>query len=366
MRSSAGMYFDKLDHVRAVAAFLVFSWHFVHLSGVPYGYAPLFPPASIFEEGYTGVSLFMTLSGYLFAKLTFGIPISYPRFLWNRLIRLAPLLLFVLAALAMIRVYEGRELPSVARYLSGLILPIFPNGGWSITVELHFYLILPLLLYFVARNAAYGVWLICAAILLRTLIYLELGSVQSLAYWTIVGRFDQFMIGILAYILSRKYALAPLWTLGGAVVFLLFYQAVNQLGGFYGLGGYPSPSPIWICMTTAEGLFYALLIVAYEQARWRPPAMLGKCLAIAGQASYSIYLLHYFVVGRAADLMGSYLPTERYAVAFLASLVAFACFTPVAWLSFKIIESPFLRLRMDYRRPPAAIESAVPGMAAAR
>ena len=46
----------------------------------------------------------MTLSGYLFAKLTFGIPISYPRFLWNRLIRLAPLLLFVLAALAMIRV----------------------------------------------------------------------------------------------------------------------------------------------------------------------------------------------------------------------------------------------------------------------
>ena len=81
-------------------------------------------------------------------------------------------------------------------------------------------------------------------------------------------------------------------------------------------------------MTTAEGLFYALLIVAYEQTRWRPPAMLGKWLAIAGQASYSIYLLHYFVVGRAADLIGGYLPTERYAVAFLASLVAFACFTP--------------------------------------
>ena len=120
-------------------------------------------------------------------------------------------------------------------------------------------------------------------------------------------------------------------------------------------------------MTTAEGLFYALLIVAYEQARWRPPAMLGKCLAIAGPGVlYSIYLLHYFVVGRAADLMGSYLPTERYAVAFLASLVAFACFTPVAWLSFKTIELPFLRLRMDYRRPPAAIEFAVPGMAAAR
>ena len=72
MRSSAGLYFDKLDHVRAVAAFLVFSWHFVHLSGVPYDYAPLFPPASIFEEGYTGVSLFMTLSGYLFAKLTYA------------------------------------------------------------------------------------------------------------------------------------------------------------------------------------------------------------------------------------------------------------------------------------------------------
>jgi peptidoglycan/LPS O-acetylase OafA/YrhL len=41
-------------------------------------------------EGHTGVALFMTLSGYLFAKPVGDHRIDYPSFLWSRAVRLGP------------------------------------------------------------------------------------------------------------------------------------------------------------------------------------------------------------------------------------------------------------------------------------
>jgi len=63
MISSSGKHYANLDHVWALAAFMVFSWHF--LLPEARAVAPI-PPFSLFAEGHTGVALFMTLSGYLF------------------------------------------------------------------------------------------------------------------------------------------------------------------------------------------------------------------------------------------------------------------------------------------------------------
>jgi peptidoglycan/LPS O-acetylase OafA/YrhL len=92
MRSSSGQHFVALDHLRALAAFLVFAWHFLHSTNgvpVPFEGAPSIFPFAIFDEGHTGVALFMVLSGYLFAKLLEGKEIYYGAFFWNRFIRLA-------------------------------------------------------------------------------------------------------------------------------------------------------------------------------------------------------------------------------------------------------------------------------------
>ena len=112
MKSSTGKHYISLDHVRAVAAFLVFSWHFVHAAGVPYDYVPSLPFFSLLNEGHTGVAVFLVLSGYLFAKLLDGRRIRYPAFLWNRALRLLPLLTVALAL-------EGWRLVSPAPWTSG-------------------------------------------------------------------------------------------------------------------------------------------------------------------------------------------------------------------------------------------------------
>ncbi len=100
MRSTEGVYYSRLDHVRALAAYLVFVWHLLHMTPnfpVPYASAPPFPFA-LFDEGHIGVALFVTLSGDLFAKLVGDHRVDFRCFLWSRAVRLGPLLVVVLAA----------------------------------------------------------------------------------------------------------------------------------------------------------------------------------------------------------------------------------------------------------------------------
>jgi peptidoglycan/LPS O-acetylase OafA/YrhL len=54
MRSSSGMHFIALDHVRALAAFMVVEYHFIHgVNGypVPFNYVPALFPFSMPGEG---------------------------------------------------------------------------------------------------------------------------------------------------------------------------------------------------------------------------------------------------------------------------------------------------------------------------
>jgi peptidoglycan/LPS O-acetylase OafA/YrhL len=90
---------------------MVVAWHFTHARDgfpVPFDYVPIVPLA-VFDEGHTGVSLFMTLSGYLFARLLAGKSIHYGAFIWNRALRLLPLLLVVIAAVAALIVRGGGD-----------------------------------------------------------------------------------------------------------------------------------------------------------------------------------------------------------------------------------------------------------------
>lgn len=166
---------------------------------VPFEGAP-FGPFALFDEGHVGVAVFMTLSGYLFAKLLNGKSVNYPVFLWSRFLRLAPLLSVVIVLVGLQRYFAGLSLASYVREIaSGPLLWTFPNGGWSVTAEFHFYIILPFLLYLLRRNIIYIVLMLLGAIAARALLW-DLGkSIHFYAYATILGRFDQFAFGIMVF-----------------------------------------------------------------------------------------------------------------------------------------------------------------------
>src|SRR6185295_14125585 len=190
MRSSSGAHFIALDHVRALAAFMVFAWHFTHGPNgypVPFDYVPALFPFALLDEGHTGVALFMTLSGYLFAKLLDGKSIDYGAFIWNRALRLLPLLAVVILIAGIKQCANGqRPLSYCYSIAKGVLFPSLPNGGWSITVEFHYYLILPLFLWMLTKSRLWPISIVVAAVALRWFLHHEKGEIQSLAYWTII------------------------------------------------------------------------------------------------------------------------------------------------------------------------------------
>ena len=349
MRSSTGQHFPALDHARAIAAFLVIGWHVTSsvlpaAEPVPWILGPI-------VEGHTGVALFMVLSGYLFALILDNRAFSVPLFLYNRALRLLPLLTVALLLSALVTWSRGESLGDYALALvKGVVLPTLPRGGWSLTVEFHFYLLLPLLLAVTNRVAWAPIVLIALAVAVRALIYAKLGSVQDAGYWTLIGRIDQFLAGMVfaryRHLFARRHGLA----FAVAAAFALFLGWFHGAGGFYGFGGaYPSPSTLWIVLPTIEAFVYATLLAYYETTAKTTGSPFAALLERAGTFSYSIYLLSFFVVPRSTafvdrtviDLSSTGLALAWTAIMMLVMIL-------VGALSYSAIESPFLRLRRPY------------------
>lgn len=355
MKSTSGKHYIALDHIRALAAFIVFAWHFVHATKgypVPFDYLPALFPLAIFDEGHTGVALFMTLSGYLFAKLLDGKSIIYPAFIWNRILRLLPLLILVIFIVGIKKYALGENLTDYIHDVkTGYLEPNLPNGGWSITVEFHFYVILPILLWLLSKSNFWPISIIVFAIALRTYLYHRDGSIQFLAYFTIIGRIDQFVLGMLAYHFRIYFAKRHLLAIASIVAFMIFYWNFDRMGGFYKSPYYPSPRPLWIFLPTIEGIAYSIVIAWYDNSFIHKTTGISKFIGKIGEYSYSIYLLHFFVVFEAAKFINEkVMDISNFYLALIWSIFFYFLMMVPGYLSFRFIEGPFLTLRKRYEK----------------
>lgn len=363
MRSSTGEYFVGLDHIRAMAVFLVFMLHFLNANGdlvAPPGGAITSLAFSVFAEGHTGVSIFMVLSGYLFARITRDRNIDYGRFLLARAWRLLPLLLIVsIIDLIMDAALHGSSetVPeNLKRILTGLFLPTLPNGGWSITVEFHFYMLFPFLML-IDRRIRFGMALvILLAVVLRFLYWFFVDDVpmRDIAYWTILGRIDQFGIGILFARHSSLFANRHVLGVSAILGILFLYSRFDSAGGFVGSSAF---AWIWIFLLTLEGVLYGAIIAWYDGSFAFSDTGISGFIAKIGAASYSIYLLHVFFVFRIARFVESHiLPLDIFANNFVAGLLCFIPICGISWLSYWYVERYFLRFRISYFLPKSKLQ----------
>jgi peptidoglycan/LPS O-acetylase OafA/YrhL len=135
--------------------------------------------------------------------------------------------------------------------------------------------------------------------------------------------------------------------MAGATIlgFMIIYWYFDLHGGFY----QTSPSSFWIVLPTIEGIAYAVSIAWYDNSFSHSTSGVSKVLGRIGEYSYSIYLLHFYVVFHAAKFVHErIMDISNFYLACLWSVVFFAMMMLPGYVSFRFIEAPFMSLRKRY------------------
>jgi peptidoglycan/LPS O-acetylase OafA/YrhL len=340
--------YPTLDLLRVVAISMTLLVHLPHLA---YRVALLRP----FANGmWLGVDLFMLISGWLLGgqllrEARQG-PLRVGRFYAKRWMRTLPPYYAMLAILYFGHGPQfGGPLPwkVIAEHLT--FLQVY--GGcneylvsWSLCVEEHFYLVLPLVVGLLARRPSLAAILALIAcqeagsVLARFASYSRDTDIPFLTHL----RCDGLFLGLLLAWINLN---APaLW------------RALGRYVGATGVAGVvltlvviasiaPPPSPWRYVGAPLVGTWTLLLLFlacVHEQCAWSRVSFPG--LKYMGELTYSIYLVHYVIPDAWVAALGTSGPRE--------AVVRFVLVIGLSMALHHVVERPALRLREWVFRKP--------------
>jgi peptidoglycan/LPS O-acetylase OafA/YrhL len=356
-----------LDTLRALAIVLVFTNHYmIFVSNRPtFGW--------VSEIGWAGVDLFFALSGYLIGnQILSGIRkeqagterFSLARFYARRLLRTLPNFYVVLALYALWPAMRGvSELPPLWKFLTFTQnIDLTPgtafSHAWSLCVEEQFYFLLPALALLIAtlRKSLIWAWLAVAGALLAGMLIrshewssltpsqLGSGAYYTQIYYASWCRLDELVCGVALALLKNYHTAAwpritayGNWTLAAGVALTAVtwhFLLEDHYGYAMTVYGYP-----------LLGLSFCLLLVAALSPgsllqRWRVPGAASLALW-----SYAIYLTHkqLCVLLRAPLQEQGWGPESWQALLIMSAASMLA-----GWLLYRLVETPFMKLRDRY------------------
>jgi peptidoglycan/LPS O-acetylase OafA/YrhL len=356
---------QQLDILRAIAILLVLGRH-----GVvdPATAGMLSAPASLWQRfGWTGVDLFFVLSGFLIGGLLFselsrtgGIDVR--RFLIRRSFKIWPAYYVLLAFVIFVT-----PLPynSFADRLTTFVPHLFhlqnyfrevPLHTWSLAVEEHFYLALPLLLYVIMRLTDRNHELRFRVIAIVTIIV-----VATCLGWRLVAglpvenfgarlspthlRVDSLFWGVF---LAALYHLKSAWFAS-----LSSYRMLLAVAGFLLISPmmFLSIETSLFVSTWGYSLLYlgygCLVVAAVSGGEAASSSPLRRLLAFVGASSYSIYLWHWHLAYPFKPLASVlHLSVVSPSLNWLLLMSLYVATAIIAgWFMGRLVEVPMLKFR---------------------
>lgn len=344
---------ESIQWLRGVAAMLVVCNHAILLlhkyTGVPDDAAHQFE-RNLALAGAFGVDIFFVISGFVMALSAqrFVGGRGAATFLAQRYNRIAPLfyLLSAILLLDMIRAgvpFGAREIVNTVTFV-----PWFDGReyhwpihflGWTLAYEFVFYLVVAVFIW--CRRSASLVLLIAVLVggaLVGAVIECPWMPVRMLTSPMMV----EFAFGVLLFIAWRagRFERATRWWWALPALALLAWAwpvlSADPIVETVAAGAFSHD-------TAAQRLFWwglpALAIAAWTLTLGAGRNGIARRLAQAfGDASYSIYLTHLFVLRIGEEVI------KRFdAPAWLVALVGFLLSALVGWLCYRLVEQPLLR-----------------------
>jgi peptidoglycan/LPS O-acetylase OafA/YrhL len=348
-------YLPRLDSLRAIAALMVVTCHYV--VDLKIGF---------FNFGAKGVDIFFVISGFLITSILLGqkerstLPLhsKFLNFITRRALRLFPVYYLLLLFMTFMSKYAGLWICSpgnIWHYYTYTQNYLFFKEGtqspllfhtWSLAVEEQFYFFWPFLIFLIPRKAELGVLLFVLAlgygfrylfhnVIIApgtdkgvTFIHLDTLSGGALLGWVhyyhkeiILRKLDKFALPVLLTTLP-----VGCWLIQTGFDDVWITPTLLLL---------MSVSMVHICTKSGNAMLGAVL-----NLRW---------LQSIGKISYGLYLLHKpvpFFSGMIMKKAGIHLS--------IVPLIQFFIFTGLAILlaalSWRFIETPFLRLKEKFDR----------------
>jgi peptidoglycan/LPS O-acetylase OafA/YrhL len=343
----------QLTSLRFFAALAVLFSHLGFLRSVD---NPIKPIAdTFFHEGYSGVSFFFVLSGfilcYTYQNLIAGKTISSKKYILLRLSRIYPLHFFTALPFIFYLLYKQTPdyITSIALNITLLQswIPISKyyfslNAiSWSLSVELFFYTSFIFLAQAHTKTLIKiaSTWLIIIGITAAAMIYTSNGSWAEngelkISHWLFyinpVVRLLDFIVGMLIYRLTfvkKKRGSTTLNEIASVLLLLI---------GMYVFSTYNFPEVL-----RAQLLYLPLIsYVIYSFSSGNgliSKCLKGKNIVLLGEASFSLYMIHQPII-TVAYMLYQKIGLTLSLVTFSALLTVFCVLASV--MTFKVIEKP--------------------------
>lgn len=329
-------YVPAYDGLRAISVLAVVLFH-------------LHP--TIFKGGWIGVDTFFVLSGFLITsilarELKNTGKIDFKTFYFNRVIRLAPALIFVVVVVGLLTLGFGslgkenyRSIALTLAYMSNWNLAYQWWDGAalshtsSLSVEEQFYFIWPLLFIAVRQK---NIARLAAAIITFAIfwqVYLVIaGASSTRVAFALDTRCVSIMIGcFLAVAANEKLSqrLARYWLLPCIGLIALTFLYPESLAG---------SQPFF---TISTALMSAWLLTEIPYTPRLTNFLSYRALVYIGKISYGIYLWHAVLI----YFLHKEMPTNNTALRIAQDVIVLVGGTLLAALSFKYIEKPLLRFK---------------------
>ena len=305
------------------------------------------PYRDVLDLGAHAVTMFFIISGFVMTALiknNYADISKYKHYLLDRSIRILPQYFVIVIAtivwLDFITSDPRRDLSLNSQLLNYVLLPLMYTGGakayipptWSLALEFHFYLLMPILLVLNAR--------LTATLLSLAIFVLAAFNVIS-PYWygyhLIPGVLFLFLLGSYIYDFRK----ADTWNHPAVYLYVFMVILAIAVGMTGNLHLEYSGDVVIGCAFGAP--------IIYFLSNLKSPTI----DRIAGDLSYGIFLNHFFVIWVLQDVgffQKGHLATSIAAMIFITGTISF--------ITFRLAEYPLIKYRRKYRLKKVEAQSA--------